>query len=420
MSGINGANYPILFQYGILTQPQSNKGIANIGLGSVTVNNGYYNNVIQGTIVGSGSPSGVNNTDVSTAINQLNQLISDINTYASSGIPNVTILQNSGGNDETFTPGVYYTDTGYFRAFDFGGVNSTYTFDAQGNPNSQFFLISTSNNDLPNYDSFTYLNLNIVLVNGALPSNIFWLAAPVGNISFTSFPSDPALVLKGNFIVTKGENSFNNISTIDGNIFSLNIDSSVEAVVFDSNNSNINTIVNAVGGPVICYAKGTKILTKKGFVAIEDLKLNDKILTKGKILFNPKPCEYILKDDDFKLESIVWISKFTKRNLTKKSAPICIKKDALKKNYPFEDLYVSPNHSIILKGKMIHAKKLVNGKTIFQDFKKEEVEYYHLELESHSAIIANGILSESYLDFTPFLISNAHFILVLMFFILST
>ena len=47
---------------------------------------------------------------------------------------------------------------------------------------------------------------------------------------------------------------------------------------------------------------------------------------------------------------------------------------------------------------MVLAKHLVNGKTIYQDNDCDSVEYYHLECENHSAIFANGILAESYLD----------------------
>jgi hypothetical protein len=47
---------------------------------------------------------------------------------------------------------------------------------------------------------------------------------------------------------------------------------------------------------------------------------------------------------------------------------------------------------------LVLAKHLVNGTTIYQDMECKEVEYYHLECEKHSAIYANGILSESYLE----------------------
>ena len=47
---------------------------------------------------------------------------------------------------------------------------------------------------------------------------------------------------------------------------------------------------------------------------------------------------------------------------------------------------------------MIASKNIINGKTIYQDNKCDNVEYYHLECEHHSAILVNGILSETYLD----------------------
>jgi len=45
------------------------------------------------------------------------------------------------------------------------------------------------------------------------------------------------------------------------------------------------------------------------------------------------------------------------------------------------------------------ARDLVNGTTIFQDNARTSIHYYHIELEQHSCIIANEVLSESYLDF---------------------
>ena len=117
------------------------------------------------------------------------------------------------------------------------------------------------------------------------------------------------------------------------------------------------------------------------------------MITRGKIHNN----EILLKEH-FKSKPIVWISKFKARNLSKSSAPICITKNAFKQNYPFENLYVSPNHAILVNGKMVRAKNLVNDDTIFQDFSYDSVVYYHLELDNHSAVIANGILSETYLD----------------------
>jgi hypothetical protein len=39
-----------------------------------------------------------------------------------------------------------------------------------------------------------------------------------------------------------------------------------------------------------------------------------------------------------------------------------------------------------------------NNITIFKDNECNDIEYYHLECEHHSAIFANGVLSESYFE----------------------
>jgi len=82
-----------------------------------------------------------------------------------------------------------------------------------------------------------------------------------------------------------------------------------------------------------------------------------------------------------------------------KSRPICIKKNAICQDCPSVDLYVSPNHGILINNRLVLAKNLVNNTTIYPDYTRNNVEYYHLELQKHSAIVANGILSESYLEF---------------------
>jgi hypothetical protein len=84
--------------------------------------------------------------------------------------------------------------------------------------------------------------------------------------------------------------------------------------------------------------------------------------------------------------------------LNDKSRPICIEKNAFGSNIPFQDLYVSPGHSLIVENRMAISSSLMNGKTIYQDEECIEVEYYHVECRNYSAIYANGMLAESYYD----------------------
>ena len=47
---------------------------------------------------------------------------------------------------------------------------------------------------------------------------------------------------------------------------------------------------------------------------------------------------------------------------------------------------------------LIEAKDLVNGVSIVQAERVESVEYFHIELDSHDVIIAEGAPSESFID----------------------
>jgi hypothetical protein len=145
---------------------------------------------------------------------------------------------------------------------------------------------------------------------------------------------------------------------------------------------------------IIFYFVKIKILTEKGNVLIENIKVGDKIVTKGKI-YNYK---FIKQNTKLRVEPVIWIGKFNVVHLDKNSRPICIKKDAFSENCPFQDLYISPEHNLLLNGNMVVAYNIMNGNTIYQDIECTSVEYYHLECKCHCAIFANGVLAESYLD----------------------
>ena len=78
--------------------------------------------------------------------------------------------------------------------------------------------------------------------------------------------------------------------------------------------------------------------------------------------------------------------------------PVCIKAAALDDNVPKRDLWISPNHAMYLDGLLIEAKDLVNGVSIVQAERVEQVEYFHVELETHDVIFAEGARSETFID----------------------
>jgi hypothetical protein len=47
---------------------------------------------------------------------------------------------------------------------------------------------------------------------------------------------------------------------------------------------------------------------------------------------------------------------------------------------------------------LVQAKHLVNGATIIQADDVEQVEYFHIELESHDILFANGAPAETYVN----------------------
>jgi hypothetical protein len=217
------------------------------------------------------------------------------------------------------------------------------------------------------------------LVGGAQACNIIFLA--FGLISFTGTVPP---VINGIFIGGTSV-TFSNSPVFAGAIYAQ-----TGNVTFDG--------AAPVGGPVlngcviICYAEGTKILTKRGQVAVEDLRAGDIAVSYGTIERNH------VRGARTTYKPITWVSKFKVRNLNAESMPICIKAGALGENKPFEDLYVSPNHALMINSSMVAAKRLVNGTTIVQEYGQDSVTYYHVELPAHSVIIANGVAAESYLE----------------------
>ncbi|MGB0904830.1 MAG: Hint domain-containing protein, partial [Mangrovicoccus sp.] len=84
-------------------------------------------------------------------------------------------------------------------------------------------------------------------------------------------------------------------------------------------------------------------------------------------------------------------------------APVRISAGALGENLPHTDLEVTVDHALALEGALVHAGALVNGTTITRVPLAEladRVTYYHVEIEEHCLLLANGAEAESYVDNT--------------------
>ena len=134
-----------------------------------------------------------------------------------------------------------------------------------------------------------------------------------------------------------------------------------------------------------CYCLGTLIATPGGERLVEALAIGDHVLTaRGET------------------RVIRWIGRrsYVKRFLAGKRhlLPILLRAGCLGGGLPRRDLRVSPMHAMFLDGLLIPAECLVNGTSITQDRACDRLDYFHVELDSHDVILAEGAPSETFLD----------------------
>jgi hypothetical protein len=134
-----------------------------------------------------------------------------------------------------------------------------------------------------------------------------------------------------------------------------------------------------------CYCRGTLILTDRGEVAVEDLHIGDQVVTNAG---QTRPIRWIG-------HRLLDLGRHAKRELVQ---PVRIRAHAFANGQPRRDLLVSPDHAVFFNGRLIPARLLVNGGSIGWETSLRTVTYYHIELDTHDVILAEGLPAESYLD----------------------
>jgi uncharacterized repeat protein (TIGR03803 family) len=192
----------------------------------------------------------------------------------------------------------------------------------------------------------------------------------------TTYASTPITVI--NFTGANGSHPEGNlIADAAGNLFGTTL-------AGGTNGGTVFEITNS-GFAVACYARGVLILAEAGEVAVEDLAIGDSVMTVAGIT---RPIKWIGRRS--------YSGRFImgRRDIL----PICFKAGSLADNVPKRDLWISPHHAMYLDGVLIEAKDLVNGASIVQAEQVEKVEYFHIELDSHDVIVAEGAFSETFVD----------------------
>lgn len=144
-----------------------------------------------------------------------------------------------------------------------------------------------------------------------------------------------------------------------------------------------------------CFTPGTRILSERGYVAVEDLRVGDRVRTR-----------------DAGLQRLCWIGRvdLTARDLRANPAfhPVCIRADAFGPGQPGRDLLVSPQHRILVRDwaaelhfgtteVLIAAQHLINDRSVIRAPAPEGITYLHIACEAHHIIWAEGLETETFL-----------------------
>ena len=260
-------------------------------------------------------------------------------------------------NNQTLTAGTYAVGTSL-------QINGNLNLSGDGNSQFVFQIGSTLT---------TASSATITLVGGVNPCNIFWQVGSSATIGTST-------VFKG-FILANTSITCTTSASFTSGLFAL-----TGAVTLDT---------NAVTNPCVCYAKGTKILTKDGYKKIEDIRVGDDVVVFGDL----KIKEGIELTNGDETKKVTFVGYFTRDVMDSDSKPVVFAKDVLGPNIPSEDVMVSPNHGVIFNKYFIWANAFLNlTPNIYRAESLESITYYHIELEEHSIICASGMMGESMAD----------------------
>lgn len=160
-------------------------------------------------------------------------------------------------------------------------------------------------------------------------------------------------------------------------------DPTASLMTFSNEDWRREAFVESVQGG-ICFAEGARLATARGLVAVEDLHEGDLVITASGA---ERP--------------VKWIGRMRARPAAhprpNEVNPVRVCAHAFGPNLPARDLRLSPGHAVFVDGVLVPVGLLVNGATIVQESVRE-VRYFHVELDSHDVLLAEGLPCESYLD----------------------
>jgi hypothetical protein len=145
-----------------------------------------------------------------------------------------------------------------------------------------------------------------------------------------------------------------------------------------------NSLGNGTVTITPCFLAGTLIATPEGETPVENLAIGDMIRTASGAV-----------------RPIVWIGHgrvLATRGRRNAATPVIVGKGALGPGVPHQDLRVTKGHSFFVDGVLIPVEFLVNHRSIRWDDQAQEVVHFHIELDTHDVLLANGAPAETYRD----------------------
>jgi hypothetical protein len=138
-----------------------------------------------------------------------------------------------------------------------------------------------------------------------------------------------------------------------------------------------------------CFLKGTRILTATGERKIEDLVPGDLVKT---AFGETRPVQSIGR---FRR-----VRSVANKPWAKHARPVRIARSALAHEVPHRDLYITQGHAVLFEDILIPAGSLINGTTIslYAADEHDELVFFHLKLETHDVIYAEGAPCETLLS----------------------
>jgi hypothetical protein len=211
------------------------------------------------------------------------------------------------------------------------------------------------------------------------------LAAPIAGLAL----GDVLQVTSSQYVMASstaisGANTILNLLGAQGTIGSLLLaDTTLTASVADTALTTGGYAVSLTAA-LPCYAAGTRIAIPGGEAPVETLKPGALVMTAS--------------------GSCVPVRWVGHRHVTTSGHPspeqlwpVRISPGAFADGRPRSDLFLSPDHAVWEAGVLLLARDLINGSSIMQ-VPMDQLTYWHIELDRHNLLLAEGLAAESYLD----------------------